>query len=42
MYTYLRKFLDTHKVLCPLQFGFRENHSTTQVLMSLTETIKHY
>ena len=41
MYTRLCKFLDTNKTLYPLQFGFRENHSTTQALMSLTETIKH-
>ena len=41
MYTRLYKFLDTHKILYPLQFGFHENHSTTQALMFLTETIKH-
>ena len=41
MYTPLYKFLDTHKILYPLQFDFRENHSTMQALMSLTEIIKH-
>ena len=41
MYTRLCKFLDIYKILYPLQFGFRENHATTQALMSLTETIKH-
>ena len=41
MYTRLCKFLDTFKMLYSLQFGFRENHSITQALMSLTETIKH-
>ena len=41
MYTRLYKFLDTYKTLYHLQFGFRENYSTTQALMSLTETIKH-
>ena len=29
VYTRLYKFLYTYKILYPLQFGFRENHSTT-------------
>ena len=41
MKTHLYKFLDTSKLVCHLQFGFHENHSTVQALMSLTETIKH-
>ena len=41
MYKCLYNFLDTYKILCPLQFGFRERHSTTYALLSLTERIKH-
>ena len=33
-------FLDTYAMLYPLQFGFREKHSTTNALLSLTESIK--
>ena len=37
----LYQFLDTFEVLYPLQFGFREKHSTTHALLCLTESIKH-
>ena len=40
MYQRLYKFLELVEILYPLQFGFRENHSTTQALLSLTESIK--
>ena len=30
-----------HSLLHPLQFGFRENHSTLHTLVSLTESIKN-
>ena len=40
MHQRLYKFLELFEILCPLQFGFRENHSTTQALLSLTELIK--
>ena len=41
MHTHLYKFLNNYKTLYPLQFGFRENCSTSQAPMSLTETIRH-
>ena len=40
MYQRLYKFLELFEILYPLQFGFRENHSITQALLSLTESIK--
>ena len=41
MYKCLYQFLDIFEVLCPLQFGFREKHSTTYALLCLTESINH-
>ena len=41
MYKRLYQFVDTFEVLYPLQFGFREKHSTTDALLCLTESIKH-
>ena len=32
--------MDIYKILCPLQFGFREKHSATNALLSLAESIK--
>ena len=40
MYSRLYKFLGNFEKLYPLQFGFRENHSTTHALLCLTESIK--
>ena len=40
MHKRLYNFLDTYEILCTLQFGFREKHSTTNALLSLTESIK--
>ena len=40
-YDHLYGFLDKFELLYPLQFGFREKHSTTHALLSLTESIKH-
>ena len=42
MHQCLHKFLELFDILYPLQFGFRENHSTTQELLSLTESIKSF
>ena len=41
MHKCLYSFLDTCEILYQLQFGFREKHSITQALLSLTESIKH-
>ena len=41
MYDHLYGFLDKFELLHPLQFGFREKHSTTHALLCLTESIKH-
>ena len=41
MYKRLYQFLDSFEILYPLQFGFREKHSTSHALLCLTETIKH-
>ena len=40
-YDRLYGFLDKFELLYPLQFGFREKHSATHPLISLTESIKH-
>ena len=40
MYSPLYKFLDDFEILYPLQFGFRENHSTTHALLCLPESTK--
>ena len=41
MYKRLYQFLDSFEILYPLQFGFREKHSTSHALLCLIETIKH-
>ena len=40
MYKRLYSFLDSRSILHPLQFGFREKHSTLHALIGMTETIK--
>ena len=40
MHQRLHKFFELFEILYPLQFGFRENHSTIQALLSITESIK--
>ena len=40
MYSRLYKFLYAFEIFDPLQLGFRENHSTTQTLLWLSESIK--
>ena len=40
MYQRLYQFLDSFEILYPLQFCFREKHSTSNALFCLTETIK--
>ena len=40
MHKRLYKFIEMHSSLNPLQFGFREKHSTLHTLVSLTESIK--
>ena len=40
MHKRLFNFLDTYEILYPLQFGFREKHSTTNALLPLTESTK--
>ena len=42
MYTRIVKFFNNNNLFCPLQFGFRQNYSTTHVLIILTETISKY
>ena len=41
MYDRLYRFLDKFELLYPLQFGFREKHSTVHTLFPLTDPIKH-
>ena len=41
MYKRLYSFLETHKVIFSLQFGFQENHSIDHALVSLTEAIRN-
>ena len=40
MYKRLYRFLEIHKVLYSLQFGFQENHSIDHALVSLTEAVR--
>ena len=40
MHKRLRKCLDAYEILYPIQFRFREKHSTVHALFSLTESIK--
>ena len=35
------KFLEIHKVLYSLQFGFQENHSIDHALVSMTDNIRN-
>ena len=41
MHKRLYNLLDTFQLLYPLQFGFREKHSTIHALISLAESIKN-
>ena len=40
MYKRLYKFLNDNNILYDLQFGFRQNFSTTHALINLTENIR--
>ena len=40
MYKHLYKFLNDNNILYDLQFGFRQNFSTTHALINLTENIR--
>ena len=40
MHKRLSNFLDKNKLIYPLQFGFRQNYSTSYTLMHLTKTKK--
>ena len=42
MYTRIFQFFNNNNLFYPLQFGFRQNYSTTHALISLTETIRKY
>ena len=40
MHQHLYRFLESFEILYPPQFGFRERQSTSNALLSLTESIK--
>ena len=40
MHSRLSTFLNIKDIIYPLQFGFRQNYSTSYALIHLTETIK--
>ena len=40
MYNGLYKFLETNNLIYSLQFGFRQKHSTSHVLIHLTDKIR--
>ena len=42
MYTRTFKCFNNSNLFYPLQFGFRQNYSTSHALISLTETIRKY
>ena len=41
MHRRICKFLETHNILYPSQFGFRAKHSASHALINITEEIKH-
>ena len=41
MHQRIYKFVETHNILYPSQFGYRIKHSTSHVLINITEGIKH-
>ena len=41
MYKRLYRFLEVHKALYSLQFGFQENHSIDHALVSWTEAVRN-
>ena len=41
MYKRLNCYLEQHKILYPLQFGFREKRSTNHALITITESIRN-
>ena len=41
MHQRIYKFLETHNILYPSQFGFHIKHSTSHALINITEEIKH-
>ena len=41
MFKRLYEYLDNLNTFYPLQFGFRERHSTNHALISMTESIKN-
>ena len=41
MYYHIIKFLETFNCIYPLQFGFRQNHSTNHPLINITENIRN-
>ena len=40
MYKRLMKYLDKYKILNETQFGFRNNRSTTQAILMITDKIQ--
>ena len=41
MFKRLYSYLDSTNIFYPLQFGFRQNHSTNHALISMTESIRN-
>ena len=41
MFKRLYNYLDSTNIFYPLQFGFRQNHSTNHALISMTESIRN-
>ena len=41
MHQRIYKFLETHNILYPSQFGYRIKHSTSHALINITEEVKH-
>ena len=40
MYRRLYTFLNNNNIICNLQFGFRQQYSTSHVLVNITENIR--
>ena len=40
MYKRLYTFLNNNNIICNLQFGYRQQHSTSHALINITENIR--
>jgi retron-type reverse transcriptase len=39
LFTHFSSYLESKKIICPTQYGFRTNHATSQAVVSITDFI---